>query len=144
MFTSIKNFFKSAYEFMSSKITGAYVRVNDWLVDKLTGEILDELDVNPTFWNAVYRAGRIALLGKRDSSIKESVIRNATVALVAISGGALAAGVFQMTLSSGFMIAVASIYGALFVFNLALELIRNHMIKEVNAVMGNFEDFATE
>lgn len=140
------SFFKSVYETLKRKTMGAYVRCNNWLVDTLTGEIMDDLnnmDVNPTFWNAVLRAGRNALLGKRNSSVIGAIVRSAAIALGAIGGGALAAGL-GYTFSSGFMIAVASIYSLIFFFSLVLELIRNHMIKEVNAVMGNFADFATE
>ena len=116
MFSSVKNFFVGIYETMKRKTMGAYVRVNNWLVDKATGEILSDINdindmsVNPTFWNAVIKAGKRTLLGKRNVSFMEAVIRDATIGIGAIGGGALAA-VLGYTFSGGFMIAIIAIYG---------------------------------
>ena len=129
-------FFKSVYEFMSRKTMDTYVRCNNWLVDKLTGEILDELDANPTFLGTFINAGKRTLLGKRDSSVIGAVIRNAIIALGAIGGGALAAGL-GYTFSTGFMIALIAIYGVVFVFNLVLELYKNRIRKASNEVLDS-------
>ena len=161
MFTSFKNFFVSIYETMKRKTIGSYVRVKNLLVDTITGEIMDELnnmDVSPTFWDAVCRASSNVALGKRKTDttkkrVPESVsfqkrtigavIRNATIGIGATGVAAIAA-LFGATFISGFWTTVITFYAVAFITNLVLELFKNHMLKKIGAVMGNFADFATE
>jgi hypothetical protein len=146
MFTSVKNFFVSIYETLKRKIIGAYVRVKNWLVDTLTGEIMDDLnnmDVNPTFWDAVCRASSNVVLGKRaahaetDTTKKRvigAVIGNATIGICATGVAAIAA-LFGATFIGAFWTTVITFYGVAFVSNLVLELFKNHMLKKIGAVM---------
>lgn len=137
MFSSIKESFVGIYTKMKSIVMGVIVLVNNWLVDKATGELLSDLndmDTNPTFWNAVIKAGKRTLLGKRNSSVTGAVIIDAIIGIGAIGGGALAAGL-GYTFSSGFMIAVIAIYGSVFAFNLILELYKNRLVKVSNETL---------
>ncbi|WGZ93374.1 MAG: hypothetical protein QJT81_16395 [Candidatus Thiothrix putei] len=146
MFTSIKNFFFSIYETMKRKIIGVYIRCKNWLVDTLTGEIIydiNNIDVNPTFWDAVCRASSNVVLGKRaahaetDTTKKRvtgAVIRNATIGIGA-TGVAAIATLFGATFISGFWTTVITFYGVAFVANLVLELFKNYMLKKIDAVM---------
>ena len=155
MFTSVKNFFVSIYETLKRKIIGAYVRVKNWLVDTLTGEIMDDLnnmDVNPTFWDAVCRASSNVVLGKRAAHAETettkkrvigAVIRNTTIGIGA-TGVAAIATLFGATFIGAFWTTVITFYGVAFVANLALELFKNHMLTQIGAVMGNLADFAAE
>ena len=130
-------FFKSVYEFMSRKTMGAYVRCNNWLVDKLTGEILDELDANPTFWNAVLRAGRNALLGKRETdTIKGAVVRSAAIGIEATVVGAIFYS-FGYTFSSVFLTVVCVNYSLTFCYSLVLELYKNRIRSTSNQMLDN-------
>ena len=155
MFTSVKNFFIKIYEVMKSIVIGAYVRCKNWLVDTLTGEIMDDLnnmDVNPTFWDAVCRASSNVVLGKRAAHAETettkkrvigAVIRNTTIGIGA-TGVAAIATLFGATFIGGFWITVITFYGVAFVSNLALELFKNHMLTQIGAVMGNLSDFSAE
>ncbi|WP_028487590.1 hypothetical protein [Thiothrix lacustris] len=151
MFSKIKNFFVSIYETMKRKIIGTYVRCKNWLVDTLTGEIMDDLgnmDVNPTFWDAVCRASNNVVLGKRDTETTKkrvigAVIRNATIGIGA-TGVAAIATLFGATFIGAFWTTVITFYGVAFVSNLALELFKNHMLTQIGAVMGNLADFSAE
>ena len=161
MFSSIKNFFVSIYETIKRKIIGTYVRCKNWLVDTLTGEIMSDLgnmDVNPTFWDAVCRASSNVVLGKRDTAGGKSldaptettkkrvigaVIRNTTIGIGA-TGVAAIATLFGATFIGAFWTTVITFYGVAFVSNLALELFKNHMLTQIGAVMGNLSDFSAE
>ena len=151
MFSKIKNFFVSIYETMKRKTIGAYVRCKNWLVDTLTGEIMDDLgnmDVNPTFWDAVCRASSNVVLGKRDTGTTKkrvigAVIRNATIGIGA-TGVAAIATLFGATFIGAFWTTVITFYGVAFVANLVLELFKNHMLTQIGAVMGNLSDFSAE
>lgn len=142
MFTSIKNFFVSIYETMKRKTISAYVQVNNWLVDKATGEIMDDLnnmDVNPTFWDAFSRASSNVVLGKRDTDTVKNRIIGAVIRHVVIgigaTGVAAIAVLFGATFIDAFIAAVITFYSIAFVSNLVLELFKNHMLKKIGAVM---------
>ena len=141
---------------------GAYVRCNNWLVDKLTGEILDELDANPTFWNAVLkragrqglrgsglwpRAGSNALFGKRETdTIKGAVARSKLLSLAVVRSAAIGIEAtvvgaifysFGYTFSSVFLTVVCVNYSLTFCYSLVLELYKNRIRKASNEVLDS-------
>lgn len=154
MFTSFKNFFVGIYNKIKSIVMGAYVRVNNWLVDLATGEIVSDLskmDVSPTFWSAVCRASSNVVLGRHQrpacgkraahadtettkKRVIGAVIRNVTIAISAIGVAAIAT-LFGATFIGAFWTTVITFYGVAFVSNLVLELFKNHMLKKIGAVM---------
>lgn len=142
MFTSIKEYLVSIYETMKRKTISAYVIVKNWLVDKITGEIMDDInnmDVKPTFWDAVCRASRNIVFGKRDTDTVKNpvigvVIRHVGTGICA-TGLAAIYTLFGATFIDAFLTTVITFYGIDFIYYLVLELIKNHMLKKIDAVM---------